>query len=109
MCGDTTKGPLNVSISIFGEVKKGLALQRSGAMAGDLIFISGDLGDAALAYKGLKVNASTLLRLNRPSPRIELGQRLTPVASSCIDISDGLYQDLGHILSHVKSWLRDKH
>ena len=97
--GDTTKGPLNVSISIFGEVKKGFALQRSGAMVGDLIFISGELGDAAMAFKGLKINDSTLLRLNRPFPRIELGQRLTPVATSCIDISDGLYHDLGHILS----------
>jgi thiamine-monophosphate kinase len=104
--GDTTRGPLNICITVFGEVPQGQALLRSGARAGDDIYVSGTLGDARLAleaFRGtLSLSATALeaarARMEQPTPRIALGQALRGVASSAIDISDGLLGDLGHIL-----------
>ena len=87
--GDTTQGPLNICITVFGEVPvldgRGPALLRSGAQAGDDIYVSGSLGDARLA-------------LETPTPRIALGLALRGIATAAIDISDGLLGDLGHVL-----------
>jgi thiamine-monophosphate kinase len=104
--GDTTQGPLNICITVFGEVPKQQALLRSGAKAGDDIYVSGTLGDARLALEAmqgkLSVPAETLAaartRLETPTPRIALGIALRGVASSAIDVSDGLLGDLRHIL-----------
>ena len=104
--GDTTKGPLNLCVTILGEVPAGQALRRSGAMLGDDIWVSGPLGDAALALAHqlgrVELDADEWTRcrsvLLRPMPRVALGERLRGVASSAIDISDGLIGDLGHIL-----------
>lgn len=109
--GDTTCGPLNIGVQIMGEVAKGKALKRSGAMPDDDIWISGQLGNAALALAHLQHQITLapeeltvcLPALNIPLARIELGQQLVDLAHSAIDISDGLLADLGHILesSHV--------
>ncbi|MGQ0710312.1 MAG: thiamine-phosphate kinase [Rhodoferax sp.] len=104
--GDTTRGPLTISITVFGEVAPGQALLRSGACAGDDIWVSGHLGDAALALGALQGHwalppealAQARQRLERPTPRVALGQALRGVASACADVSDGLLGDLGHIL-----------
>ena len=106
--GDTTKGPLNICITVFGEVQPGHALRRDAAQAGDDIWISGTLGDARLALAGLRKelpldDASLQLaavRLHTPVPRVELGVLLADLklARAAIDISDGLVGDLGHIL-----------
>ncbi|MES2354367.1 MAG: thiamine-phosphate kinase [Pseudomonadota bacterium] len=104
--GDTTRGPLNFCMQIIGEVPIGAALMRSGAKVSDDIWVSGELGDAALALAHLqnrvKLPDSSLSiclpRLHIPTPRIELGLLLRGLAASCIDISDGLLADLGHIL-----------
>ena len=104
--GDTTKGPLNITITIMGVVKKSKAIKRSGAKNGDDIYVSGNLGDAALCLKkmneGIKPNSSELNKLNQPAPRVKLGPALINIASSCIDVSDGLEQDLTHILRASK-------
>ena len=104
--GDTTRGPLNICITVFGEVPRGQALLRSGAQAGDDLYVSGTLGDARLALDALLGKISlppdmllqTRLRLEQPTPRIALGIALRGLATSAIDISDGLAGDLGHIL-----------
>lgn len=104
--GDTTSGPLNIGVQILGEVAEGQALRRDGAMLNDEIWISGRLGDAALALCHLKEQIclqpeeadQCLAALNLPIARVELGQRLIGLAHSAIDISDGLMADLGHIL-----------
>ncbi|TXH86660.1 MAG: thiamine-phosphate kinase [Rhodoferax sp.] len=104
--GDTTQGPLNICITVFGEVPAGQALLRSGAQVGDDIWVSGSLGDAALALQALLGRATVptgLLeraraRLECPTPRVALGLALRGVASACADVSDGLLGDLGHIL-----------
>ena len=104
--GDTTQGPLNICITVFGEVPAGQALLRSGARPGDDIYVSGTLGDARLALEALQghitlpadVLAAARLRLERPTPRVALGLALRGVASSALDVSDGLLGDLGHIL-----------
>ena len=95
--GDTTRGPLCICITVLGEVPRGLALYRAGASPGDDIWVSGELGGAALglAQPG---NAAAARRLEEPEPRVELGERLRGVASAAIDLSDGFAQDLGHIL-----------
>jgi len=104
--GDTTRGPLNICITVFGEVPAGAALLRSGARAGDDVWVSGTLGDARLA---LEVFRGTLAlseqqfararsRMEEPTPRVALGQALRGIASAAIDISDGLAGDLGHVL-----------
>jgi len=104
--GDTTKGPLNITITMMGSIEKSMAIRRSGAKNGDDIYVSGNLGDAALCLKkineGVRPTQNQLNKLNRPIPRIELGSALKNVASSCIDISDGLEQDLSHILKSSK-------
>ncbi len=104
--GDTTRGPLTFSVTIMGEVARGQALRRSGAQVGDEIWVSGTLGDAALAVAYLQrriqitphAAAMVLPRLHRPTPRVKLGQKLLGLANSAIDISDGLLADLGHVL-----------
>ena len=105
--GDTTQGPLNICITVFGEVPRGQALLRSGAQVGDDIYVSGTLGDARLALEALQgqielppdVLAQARLRLEQPTPRVALGTALRGVATSAIDISDGLAGDLGHVLN----------
>jgi thiamine-monophosphate kinase len=104
--GDTTAGPLNVCITVFGLAPPRQALRRDGARAGDDLWVSGTLGDARLALEALhgRVNlpshllAQARARLERPTPRIGLGLALRGVATSCIDLSDGLAGDLRHIL-----------
>ena len=105
--GDTTQGPLNICITVFGEVPAGQALLRSGAQDGDDIYVSGSLGDARLALEALQgrlqlpadVLATARQRLEAPSPRVALGLALRGIASSALDLSDGLLGDLGHILT----------
>lgn len=104
--GDTTQGPLNICITVFGEVPRGQALLRSGARAGDDVYVSGTLGDARLALQALRGTltlppgwmGAARTRLERPTPRVALGMALRGIASAAIDISDGLVGDLGHIL-----------
>ena len=105
--GDTTRGPLNICITVFGEVPTGAALLRSGARAGDDLWVSGNLGDARLAlevFRGTlsvpaEVFAAARERMECPTPRVALGQALRGVATAAVDISDGLIGDLGHILA----------
>jgi thiamine-monophosphate kinase len=113
--GDTTNGPLNICVTIIGEASEGKALRRSGARPGDDIWVSGCLGDAALAlaYQKKKIMLEPgeveaaaveilMAALEMPTPRVKLGQRLIGLAHSAIDISDGLLADLGHILECSK-------
>ncbi|MDC9726103.1 MAG: thiamine-phosphate kinase [Gammaproteobacteria bacterium] len=111
--GDTTRGPLTISIQVHGFVKAEKALQRSGAKMGDMIYVSGTLGDAGAALRQ-KLNYWTddklddadkaffQQRLEQPTPRNKIGQGLVEFATSAIDISDGLLADLGHILAKSK-------
>ena len=104
--GDTTAGPLNICITVFGQVPAGQALLRSGARAGDELWVSGLLGDARLALEVFRGAVSlpgeqfeTVRRaMELPQPRVALGRALRGVASSAIDLSDGLVGDLGHVL-----------
>lgn len=104
--GDTTQGPLNLSITVLGEVPRGQALLRSGARAGDEVYVSGRLGDARLALEALQGRLSlpaplfeaARARLERPTPRVALGLALRGLATAAADVSDGLLGDLGHIL-----------
>lgn len=108
--GDTTRGPLNISVTIMGEVPFNKALRRDGAKVGDEIWVSGQLGAAALALAKLLGNhgafdeidaddlADLLPALHTPQPRVALGLALRDIAHSAIDISDGLLADLSHIL-----------
>ena len=104
--GDTTQGPLNISITVIGDVPQGQALLRSGAQVGDDIYVSGNLGDARLALEAFRGQLSLSedvfnacrSRMERPTPRVALGIALRGVASAAADISDGLLGDLGHIL-----------
>jgi thiamine-monophosphate kinase len=103
--GDTTRGPLTICVQIMGEVPKGKALRRDGAKVGDDVWISGQLGGAALALAALKRRVAVPAwerraleeRLHAPTPRVALGIALRGIARSAIDISDGLLADLGHI------------
>lgn len=95
--GDTTRGPLTICVAILGEVPVGLAHTRGGARPGDDIWVSGELGGAALALERPGI-AAAAQRLHQPEPRVELGERLRGIASAAIDVSDGFAQDLGHIL-----------
>ncbi|GAA4853633.1 thiamine-phosphate kinase [Luteimonas vadosa] len=99
--GDTTRGPLSVCVAAHGWVEPGTALRRDGARPGDLVWVTGTLGDAAGALAqwrdGGGVDARLRARLDRPVPRIAVGRALPPVASACIDVSDGLLADLGHV------------
>ena len=100
--GDTCRGPLAISVTLIGSVPVGQALLRNAATAGDLIAVSGFLGEAACALdcvlSGEACSPQLLTRLNEPQPRLALGQGLRQLATACIDISDGLVSDLGHIL-----------
>jgi thiamine-monophosphate kinase len=108
--GDTTRGPLNLCVTLLGEVPAGKALLRSGALAGDSIWLSGALGDASLAlahHAGRVVlsadeAAACWNALLRPAPRVALGIQLRGLASAAIDVSDGLVGDLGHVLEASK-------
>lgn len=101
--GDTTSGPLTLTVQAMGLVPKGQALRRSAARPGDFIYMTGCLGDAGL---GLKIRQgypcanpeAALTRFNRPEPQVEVGLALIGIAHACIDLSDGLAGDLGHIL-----------
>ena len=96
--GDTTRSPLlTISVTALGEVPSGVALYRAGARPGDDIWVSGELGGAALALAHPEI-AALADRLHRPEPRVELGERLRGLARAAIDVSDGLAGDLGHIL-----------
>lgn len=110
--GDTTQGPLSITVSAFGFVPEGRALLRGGAKVGDAVFVTGTLGDAAAALRCLdrddphadallsapaNTREELLARLHCPQPRINAGLALRGVASACIDVSDGLLADLGHI------------
>jgi thiamine-monophosphate kinase len=111
--GDTTRGPLNISVQIMGEVPIGKALRRDGAKVGDEIWVSGILGAAALGLAQLKnilpentlsaeEKQSCIDNLQAPQPRVALGLTLQDMAHSAIDISDGLLADLGHIVERSK-------
>lgn len=104
--GDTTSGPLAIAVTILGEVPAGAALRRSGAVAGDDIWVSGTVGDAALGLQILlgqlnvtdEDRALLVARLERPAARVTLGLALRGLAHAAIDVSDGLLADLGHML-----------
>lgn len=96
--GDTTRGPLAIAVTAIGLVAAGRALRRKGARVGDDVWVSGTLGDAAAALHAWPEPAPALrARLDRPSPRVELGRRLAGVAHAALDVSDGLLADLGHL------------
>ena len=101
--GDTTRGPLNISITVLGQVPAIHALRRDGARVGDAIWVSGPLGAAALAVarrsQGQPVPDAAARRLDWPEPRLAAGLGLAGVASAAMDISDGLAGDLGHLLT----------
>jgi thiamine-monophosphate kinase len=111
--GDTTRGPLNLCPTVLGEVPLGQAIQRAGAQVGDMIWVSGQPGRAALALDELlntsaslagkwaseAVRADCFQALLRPIPRVALGQALRGVASAMLDVSDGLLGDLSHLLA----------
>ncbi len=104
--GDLSKGPLSITIQAHGTNSKGKSLRRSGANAGDLIYVTGKLGGAAYALRHRQDSVlfpapteAEIQQLHRPVPRIKTGTALRGVATSCIDISDGLLADLGHILN----------
>ena len=109
--GDTTRGPLNICITVFGEVMPGRALRRDAARVGDDIYLSGRTGEARLALEwllgtpwaraavGPELPDDLRARLERPTPRLALGQALAGVAHAALDLSDGLTGDLGHILA----------
>lgn len=104
--GDTTRGPLNLSVTILGEVEAGRALRRDAAQDSDDIWVSGTLGGAALGLRHLRgeielppeMAAACRARLEAPQPRLALGRALIGLAHAAIDVSDGLLADLGHIL-----------
>jgi thiamine-monophosphate kinase len=100
--GDTTSGPLSITITAMGLVESGMALTRDGARNGELVVVSGQLGEAAHALEVLQAGGmpgpASRAALECPEPRLQLGRQLRGLATSCIDISDGLIADLGHIL-----------
>jgi thiamine-monophosphate kinase len=104
--GDTTAGPLNICITVFGHLPVGQALLRSGAKPSDDIYVSGQPGQARLALEAFRGNiqlseddfALTRSRMERPTPRVALGLALRGIASSAIDVSDGLLGDFSHVL-----------
>lgn len=99
--GDTTRGPLSVCVTVHGFVPHGAALRRDAARAGDDVWVTGTLGDAAAALAQLQAggvaDAALRLRLDRPEPRVGFALALAGIAHACIDLSDGLLQDLGHV------------
>ena len=99
--GDTTRGPLSVCVTAHGFVETGSELRRSGALVGDDVWTSGTPGDAAGALAQMladkAVDPALRVRLDRPTPRVALGRALRGIATACIDVSDGLLADLGHV------------
>lgn len=99
--GDTTRGPLSVSITAMGHVEAGHALRRDGARVGDEVWVTGTPGDAGAALQsllsGAAVERALRARLDRPTPRVEAGRGLLGLATACVDVSDGLLADLGHL------------
>lgn len=106
--GDTTRGPLSITVAVHGFVPSGRALRRAAAQVGDVAFVSGTLGDAAGGLRCLQSSdakrppidvacAMLISSLNRPSPRVAAGLALRDLAHACIDVSDGLLADLGHV------------
>jgi thiamine-monophosphate kinase len=99
--GDTTRGPLSICVTAHGVVQPQRALRRDGARVGDDIWVSGTLGDAAAALSQWRADgprdAALRARLDRPIPRVALGAALAGLARACIDVSDGLLADLGHV------------
>ena len=106
--GDTTRGPLTVSVAVHGFAPPGQALRRDGARVGDAVMVTGTLGDAAAGLHALQqplkaddpragLRDFLIERLNRPTPRLAAGTALRQRATACIDISDGLLADLGHV------------
>ena len=107
--GDTTRGALSITITVHGFVPDGKALLRDGASAGDIVFVTGTIGDAAAGLRLLRASAGhhgdsngqqrqqLIARLHRPTPQIAAGQILRGLASACIDVSDGLLADLAHV------------
>jgi len=99
--GDTTRGPLSVAVTVHGWVEPHAALRRDAAQAGDDVWVTGTLGDAAAALdawqRGAPCAPALRARLDRPEPRIQAGRVLAGLAHACIDISDGLIADLGHV------------
>ncbi|MFT4927950.1 MAG: thiamine-monophosphate kinase [Phenylobacterium sp.] len=108
--GDTTQGPLSITITAHGLVPKGKAITRCGAKPGDWIYVTGTVGDAGVAIDAIKNNLTLPLkyqksiynRFDYPTPRVAFAQALREIASSAIDISDGLLADLGHIVDKSK-------
>lgn len=104
--GDTTRGPLNICVTVFGQVPQGQSLRRDAAQVGDDIWVSGTLGSARLGLGAMQnaislddeAYAASVLRLHQPTPRVALGMALNGIAHAAIDISDGLVGDIGHIL-----------
>ena len=103
--GDTTRGPLSIAVTAMGLVEPGRALRRDGARVGDEVWVTGTLGDAAggLALLGREPVPALRARLDRPTPRVDAGRVLAGIATACVDVSDGLLADLGHVCarSHV--------
>ena len=99
--GDTTRGPLSISVTAMGLVEPGRALRRDGARVGDDVWVTGTLGDAAGGLARLSGEQVPALRarLDHPSPRVDAGRALRGIATACVDVSDGLLADLGHIAS----------
>jgi thiamine-monophosphate kinase len=106
--GDTTRGPLTISVAVHGFVPPGQALTRAGARVGDAVLVTGTLGDAAAGLHALQhpprdddgragLRGFLIERLNRPTPRLAVGTALRGQATACVDVSDGLLADLGHI------------
>lgn len=103
--GDTTRGPLSIAVTAMGLVEPGRALRRDGARVGDQVWVTGTLGDAAggLALLDREPVPALRARLDRPTPRVAAGRALAGIATACVDVSDGLLADLGHVCarSHV--------
>jgi len=101
--GDTVQGPLSVTVQLLGEINSHHIMSRSAAQAGDDIWVSGSLGDAACAVERIKNGQpcpqALSVRLNQPQARVALGQSIATFANACIDLSDGLSSDLRHVLS----------
>lgn len=108
--GDTTRGPLSISIQVMGFVDQGRALLRSGAKVGDKLYVSGTLGDASAGLQNIQGQLTLAKddavfcqhKLNFPTPRLLESKKIKTIANACIDVSDGLLQDLSHILKSSK-------